>query len=338
MSLRILHLLASPVFSGPASLVLELARAQAALGHTVSVAIDRKRAGLGSEEPGAPRFAQAGLLDEGGLELSVKSTPAAAIADARRLRERALDVVHAHFSHDHLVARFANRKGRALVRSLHAPRSIRWSMPRAHAFTVPYAALLSALPHARALVLPALVGSEFAPPSDLLALRARLQLDGEPLYGMVSTFQASRRHALGLEAFAALRAHQPRARLVLLGDGELEAPLRVKAERLGITAQVTFAGYRSGAEFVDWLRALDAVWLLGLGNDFAARAAVEARACGVRVLAVEEGALGLWADQVILPEPSALVAAALEPTRRALELPVAAEVAQRVLALYAGVL
>ena len=44
--MRILHLLASPFFSGPAESVALLALAQRALGHEVSVAVDRKRPGL----------------------------------------------------------------------------------------------------------------------------------------------------------------------------------------------------------------------------------------------------------------------------------------------------
>ena len=48
--MRILHLLASPAWTGPAENIARLAVAQRALGHQVSVAVDRKREGLTSEE------------------------------------------------------------------------------------------------------------------------------------------------------------------------------------------------------------------------------------------------------------------------------------------------
>src|SRR5262249_46237812 len=101
---RILHLLSSPFWSGPAENVALLAAAQRALGHEVTVAVDRKRVQVGSEEPIVPRLLEVapGMLDEGGLELSVKSSPLASARDIALMRKRALDVVHSHFTHDHV--------------------------------------------------------------------------------------------------------------------------------------------------------------------------------------------------------------------------------------------
>ncbi|MHB8878577.1 MAG: glycosyltransferase [Myxococcaceae bacterium] len=333
--MRVLHLLASPVWSGPAENVALLAAAQRALGHVVWVAVDRKRAGLSSEEPILPRLQALGLLDEGGLELSVKSSPLGMLRDARALRRRELDVVHAHFSHDHLVARFGLPRGARLVRSIHAPRSLRWSLPRADAFTVPTEADRARLPGRTALVLPPLVGTGFVPSGDRAALRRELGVEGAPLVGMVSTFQPSRRHALGLEALALLRRDRPGARLVLAGDGALEGELRRAVGRLNLAKAVSFVGYQQGEAFVRWLQALDEVWVLGLGNDYSGRAAAQARACGVRVLAVDEGGLSGLAD-VLLQErtPQALAAASLDGRRTSRALATAEEVAREVLTLY----
>ena len=73
--MRILHLLSTPFWSGPAENVALLALAQRALGHEATVAVDRLRTRVGSEEPVIPRLQALGpgLLDEGGLQLSVKS-------------------------------------------------------------------------------------------------------------------------------------------------------------------------------------------------------------------------------------------------------------------------
>jgi L-malate glycosyltransferase len=333
--MRILHLLASPFFSGPAENVALLAQAQAALGHEVRVAVDRKRPGLSAEEPIVPRLRALGLLDGGGLELSVKSTPWALVRDLRRLRARSEDVVHAHFTHDHLLARWGQPRGSVLVRSLHAPRSLRRSLPRADAYTV-------FTPHERerlqgrcVLQLSTLVDARFVPPVDRGSLRGALGLRGEPLVGMVSTFQPSRRHALGVAAFAQLRRARPGAHLVLVGDGGLQGAVRAQVQREGLEDAVTFAGYQSGEAFVRWLQVLDEVWLLGLGNDWSGRAAAQARACGVRVVAVAEGALPTLADaEVTALEPEALVAASLSGARAQVPLRSNREAAEAVCALY----
>ncbi len=331
--MKILHLLASPFFSGPAQLVTELALAQRELGHQVSVAVDARRRETPAEELARPRLEQLGLLDRGGLELSVKSTPAQLLRDLRNLHRRELDVVHSHFTHDHLLIRLARPRGATRIRSIHAARSLRWSLPAADGYTVPVSEWLARLPeHSARTVLPPLVGAEFqrAP-----AARAALGLEGSPLIGMVSTFQPSRRHRLGIEAFARLRAKHPSARLVLVGDGRLEAPLRAQVAEAGLEQSVTFAGYQQGEAFVRWLSALDEVWILGLGNDYSARAAAQARRCGVRVVAAEEGALPDYADAVVRPlSADAVVVASLEGTRRQLEVPAPGAVAAAVLALY----
>jgi glycosyltransferase involved in cell wall biosynthesis len=336
--MRILHLLASPFFSGPAENVALLAQAQREAGHEVTVAVDRRRKDVPAEEPAVPRFRELGLLDEGSLELSVKSPPWKMWSDLRGLRKREVDVVHSHFSHDHLLARWGRPRGAVLVRSLHAPRSLRASLPAADAYTVPASQLLARLKEQgrTAQVLPALVDARFRPAEDRAALRRELGLTGAPVLGMVSTFQPSRRHAVGMEAFALYRKQRPGARFVLVGDGGLLEATRRQASELGLTDAVTFAGYQQGEAFVRWLQALDEVWVLGLGNDWSARAAAQARACGVRVVAVEEGALPDLSDaKVTAPTPEAVVEAALSGQRAPVAHPTNARIADEVLALYA---
>ncbi|MBL8952793.1 MAG: glycosyltransferase [Myxococcaceae bacterium] len=335
--MKILHTLASPVWSGPAEPVALIAAAQAALGHHVSVAIDRKRLEVSSEELALPRLQELGLLDAAGLELSVKSSPFAAWADMRRLRRISCDIVHSHFTHDHVVARWGLPRGAKLVRSIHAPRSLRVTMPRCDALTVPYEALLAQAPNVPSMVLPALVGPVFAPAADRVAARAALGLPSGPLVGMVSTLQESRRHDVAVDALAQLRAREPSAHLVVLGDGAHAATLRAHVLSVGLKDAVTFAGYQHGDDFAKWVQAFDEVWVLGLGNDWAARAAAQARRCGARIVAVDEGALSTYADAVVAPTPEAVAAAALKPDRRALTVPDPTEVARSLLELYAKV-
>lgn len=332
--MRVLHLLASPFFSGPAESLALLAEAQRALGHDVSVAVDRTRQEVAAEELAAPRLEARGLLAEVSLELSVKSSPAAVVRDLAALRRQAVDVLHCHFSHDHLLARFARAPGVRLVRSVHAPRSLRWSLPAADAFTVPTEELARRLLGRRVLVLPPLVDPAFAAPADRPALRRRLGLPEGRVVGMVSTFQRSRRHALGVEAFARLAARAPDVTLALVGDGaELEAT-RFQVDSAGLTPRVVFPGYQAGADFVAWLQALDEVWVLGLGNDYAARVAAQARQCGVRVVAVDEGGLSRFADALVAPDAEAISAASLTEPPEARPIESNESIARRVLDLY----
>ncbi len=332
--MRILHLLASPFWSGPAELVALLATAQRALGHEVSVAIDRRRDEAASEELALPRLQALGLVDDGGLELSVKAPPWSLLADARRLARRKVDVVHSHFSHDHLVARLGRPRGASLVRSIHAPRSLRRWMPRADAWTVPSLSLAGPLVGRPVMALAPLVDPAFVPPADRAALRDELGLPGTPQVGMVSTFQPSRRHSLGVKAFALLLARAPDARLVLVGDGQLMPDVRAQVRSLGLEGHVAFAGYLSGEAFVRHLQALDLVWILGLGNDFSGRAAAQARACGVRVVAVDEGALASQADALVEPTAESIVEATCVDERRFVPARTHEAIARDVLALY----
>lgn len=330
--MRIVHLLASPVFSGPAELVRELALAQRALGHEVQVAVDRTR-GARTEEPAGPRFADEGLLLDGPLELSVKSSPLAMLRDVRHLWQLAPDVLHAHFSHDHHLAALATHGATVLVRSVHAPRSFGWATPRAHVYTAPFAALTHRLRRRKVPVLehPPLAGPSYAPGSREAARQA-LGVQGAPLVGLVSSFQPSRRLDVALDAFALLRRERPGARLVLAGDGELAAALQARAAADDLRGAVTFLGYRSGPAFVEVLQAVDQVWILGLGNDFSGRAAVQAKACGALVLAVAEGALASWADGLAAPTPEAVAHAAFALVGRAVALPSPVTFAQDLMA------
>lgn len=327
--MKILHLLASPFFTGPAEAVVQLALAQRALGHQVEVAVDRKRTAHTSEELLVPRLLPTGLLSSLALELSVKSTPWALWRDGRTLSGVHVDVVHSHFSHDATLARWALPRHVTLIRSLHAQRSVRRWLPRAHGYTVPVAAWSRALLGKPVLVLPPLVGSEFVPASERIELRRKLNLPGGRLVGMVSTFQPSRRHRLGLDAFAMVRQRAPDASFIVVGDGPLESELKRHAGE-----GVHFVGYQSGQQFVQYLQALDEVWILGLGNDWSARAAAQARQCGVRVVAVDEGALSQFADAVVEPTAAAVAQAALSESTRRVSVESPDDIARRVLAFY----
>lgn len=331
-----LHLLASPFFSGPAESLAYLALAQRELGYDVSIAVDRKRTAIVAEELAVPRLAELGVLADVGLELSVKSTPLAVGRDIQRLRALRVDVLHCHFSHDHVLARWGRRAPTTLIRSIHAPRSLRGLLPTADGFTIPESAMARKLIGKRVVVLPPVIDPRFRVPNNRRGLRKSLRLPDGPLVAMISTFQASRHHEVGVEAFEQLVRRVPHAHLILTGDGELKATIVEAVERRGLTNRVHFVGYQRSESFVQYVQAVDEVWLLGLGNDFGARAAVQARSCGARVVAVDEGALARYADAVVPLDARALAEVALRNQRRVVEVSSAREVASRVEALYRG--
>lgn len=90
--------------------------------------------------------------------------------------------------------------------------------------------------------------SEFRPEPADTALLARHGLTGRFVVGYVGYFHAYEGIEALLPGFARLRAAVPDAALLLVGGGPREASLRSQAERMGIAANVIFAGEVPHAE------------------------------------------------------------------------------------------
>ena len=93
-----------------------------------------------------------------------------------------------------------------------------------------------------------------------------------------------------MRAFPAVRARLPEARLLVIGDGPFEAPLRRAAQKLGVAAAVDFLGFLPSAEKV---RRLQEAWVVvqpspkeGWGLTV-----IEAGACGTAVVAADSPGL-----------------------------------------------
>jgi glycosyltransferase involved in cell wall biosynthesis len=333
---KILHLVATPYWSGPMDNVAQLALAQRQAGHQAWIAIDTKRHEAPSEEPAMPRLERLGLKSPFALDLSTKSSPWAWMRDLQALQSVDVDVVHSHMSHDHWLARWARSTRYVLIRSIHAARGLRKFLPRADGYTVPYQGALELLSRSPARVFPSMISDTFVPSSDRPSLRRSLTWEGAPVIGMISTFQPSRRHELAIRAFQRVKEERPSARLVLMGDGVLLPAVREQVEHLGLSSSVSFEGYQTGPGFLRRLQALDEVWILGLGNDWSARAAVQARACGVRVIGVREGALLDWADVLVEIDPADVAQASLSGAMTQRTVRPAQSIADEILELYAS--
>ncbi len=299
--MRVLELLSSAWWTGPAEPVASLALALRARGHAVDVAVETAREGNLVERLGA-----LGLSGPEGLALSSKSGPLGYLRDLRRLGAlaRGYDVVHANFSHDHVLALMALRRrgGRRVVRTVHSARSLRDQAAQriAHRATDGLVAVCEA--HARTLE------ERFRiPPERILAsrgavdaaafqpggpdLRAELGVPaGAPVAGLVARIKPGRGHDDLVDAFRIVADRLPEARLVLVGRGEGEEALRVRVAHRGLQRQVVFAGYRTGAELAAAYRTLDVVVLLAEGNDGTCRALLEGMAAGRPGVAYRFGA------------------------------------------------
>lgn len=299
--MRVLELLSSAWWTGPAEPVASLALALRARGHAVDVAVETAREGNLVE-----RLRALGLTGPEGLALSSKSGPLAYLRDLRRLGAlaRGYDVLHANFSHDHVLALMALRRraGRRVVRTVHSARSLREQAAQrvAHRASDGLVAVCEA--HARALE------ERFRiPPERILAtrgavdaaifrpggpdLRAELGVAaGAPVAGLVARIKPGRGHDDLVDAFRIVADRLPDARLVLVGRGEGEEAIRVRIAHRGLQRQVVFAGYRTGPELAAAYRTLDVVVLLAEGNDGTCRALLEGMASGRPGVAYRFGA------------------------------------------------
>jgi glycosyltransferase involved in cell wall biosynthesis len=349
---RILELLSSAWWTGPAEPMASVARALVRRGHHVEVGVETARAGNLDE-----RLRGMGLPVRGDLRLSTKSGPFAYAADVRALRRAAgsFDVFHANFSHDHGLAHLAlgRRRETRLVRTVHSARSLArggiqsWVLRAADgvvAVTDAHARILAErhrVAPERILATRGAVDAELFRP-DGPDLRAELGLaPGVPVAGVVSRIKPGRRLEELVDAFRAVADRLPEARLVFVGRGEGEEELRVRIAHRGLQREVIFAGYRTGAELAAAYRTFDVKVLLAEGNDATCRALLEGMATGrpgvayrfgAPAEAIVDGETGLLADDGDVPGLADALHALLGAPRRAVALGRAAR--QRMLQLY----
>ncbi|MEE8410024.1 MAG: glycosyltransferase family 4 protein [Myxococcota bacterium] len=315
--MRILHLCSYPLYSGPLPPTLGLAMAQRALGHTVWLAYDVKRGAFNAyEEAATPWLVDKGLEPPVALTLSAKSTPIEYARDLGRLRgfmtRREVDVVHAHLSHDHgLLALAGNGHGAVTrVRTFHAARSLvrrfgqRWLTRRADGW------ILRAEEHRERLiasfgtpreltcVVPGSIDADrFTPPAAGAREKARRRL-GVPLDAHVLGHVALITDRGQFELVEAVKQMGDDAPHVLfIGRGENEDALRRTITEAGVGERTHMPGYQRGDMLLDTYAALDAAFVAQPGNDASARAALEAMACGLPVLAIRAGPLAELVDE-----------------------------------------
>jgi glycosyltransferase involved in cell wall biosynthesis len=326
---NILHLLSYHLVTGPAEPVMALIAAQRAAGHDSRLACDTVREGDLVETA-----VQAGIPVDRRFALCAKSGPILLMRDVlafkRLWREAQVDVLHSHRSHDHTLAALARpRKASvSLVRTLHAERSLTrkrdWQLRHADGLvTISGRHRLELqergiLPPDRIVAVEGAVDSQrFRPGEDGMEVRTQVGVPPDaPVAGIVARMKPDRGHQMLLQAWSSVAGKLPDARLLIAGRGELEQELRRQADQVGLEGSVIFIGYRDDLPRV--YRALDLKVLLAPGNDGTCRAALEAMASGVPVLATGRGALpeivrdGRTGRIVPAEDPGALASAILQ--------------------------
>ena len=102
--------------------------------------------------------------------------------------------------------------------------------------------------------------SVFRPGAGGQNVRKELGIDrATPLVGVIGRLEEQKGHTDLLEAWPSVLAEFPDARLLLIGDGSLRAPLETRANALGIASSVIFGGFRR-----DVPQVLDAVDVVAL--------------------------------------------------------------------------
>jgi len=298
-----LLLVSSSSRTGPAEGLISLARELRALGLDARFGADTVRPGENLGE----HLALAGVPWETQLRLSRKVKLRDVLHDVSALSRGPYDVLHAAFAHDHMVSLLASWRARnpdrRVVRAVQRRAELEpgflgrrlWALKRSDGVVVHCESyrklLLKHLQPERVACVPGSVDARIFSPGRAPDLRARWGIPTDaPLAGIVARMKPERGHRTLLQGFARALREAPDAWLVLVGRGEDEEPLRTLSRELAITDRVVFGGYLRGPGLIEAYRALDvAVWLRE-GNDGACRGVLEAMACGLPVIAGNEGA------------------------------------------------
>jgi glycosyltransferase involved in cell wall biosynthesis len=310
--LRILHLAAGNRWTGaaaPAFAEVEALRAAGVDAHYAYVGGYKLQARIGHHDFAHP------LIDRAQNPVAFLRSERAI---CRLLHQHGFDVVHAHLTYDHWLARLAVREhpGVRLARTFHARRVLR---------NDPLSRSLLAVTQHRFVVNRAfdIRGGVFTPPPidhrQFHPHGPRIPLDG-PIVTVIGKLSKNRGFEEALQTFAALR-RLTSCRLMVIGHGEHRAALENLSRDLDVASDVIWAGYHED-DLAEHYRASSLLLFTARGSDEGHRAVIEAMACGVPVATMPiEGVDALvpreWIAASFDPEALASTAATLLANRPA---------------------
>lgn len=309
--LNILHLASSHRWTGAAEPATDLAQAQQALGHGVTLACIEGQSFW-------KRASTRGLDLVGGLEFKPGANVRSFQRDIRTLRrlvtERNIDVVHCHLTHDHWLAAgalrgFSEKSGGPtrpiLVRTQHRDIVPRTDLLHRQLFRKETQLMIAVSRSGRKKMIERL-GLEpdhvawihgavdldrFNPDVDRMINRTKWKMEpSTPVAGIVARMQAHRGHMALVEAAAPVLERVPDARFLISGRGEIREQIRQAIKAHPRRSHLLPVGYRK-KDLVETYAAMDVSVLLAQGSDGTCRAMLEAMACGRPVIGVKLGAI-----------------------------------------------
>jgi glycosyltransferase involved in cell wall biosynthesis len=257
----------------------------------------------------APAFAEAAALREagvdahyayvGGYKLQAKighldfvhpiiakaQNPFSFMRSARAIEQlldhHGFDILHAHLTYDHWLARFVAGGWRTCIaRTFHSAKSTRDPFARLLLGSTDLVCVVNTSLTVRgrvpAFTPPPLDTAQFNP--DGPDVREKYGLtSGELLIASIGKLSRGRGFELVLQTYAQIRKRMTAARLMIIGHGEHRPALEAMSRELGVDP--IWAGYHED-DLADHYRAADFLLFAAKGSDEGHRAVIEAMACG----------------------------------------------------------
>lgn len=292
-SLNILHVGTALTWRGGEAQILYLARGLAGMGHSVTVATPRKSVLYDkSVEAGIGVYAFAPRS-----ELDI----VAALRLARYIRKNNIHVLHMHDAHAHTIGVMAMKFCRPLITVL--ARRVDFRVAGNFLSRVKYRApidrIIAISEGVRSVLVDCgiprekieLVYSGIQFPKEKYSPEVRREFGiapSEKIVGIVAALAPHKDHENFLAAAAVVRRAHPAVRFMVVGDGELEEPLRARARELGIDDCVIFTGFRTDVHRI--MAAFD-VFVLSSYLEGLCTSILDAMALALPIVATDAGGI-----------------------------------------------
>ena len=308
--MNILHLAAGNRWTGAAAPAFAEVEALREAGHDAHYAYV---GGYKLEAKLAPHAFAHPLIDRA-------QNPVSFVRSARAIRRlitaRQIDVVHAHLTWDHWLARFAVRgTGARIARTFHSRRTLRTDplttallRRTASVFVINDTFRDAAALQARSVTFtpPPLDRRLFVPAGENVRAQYGISPSTKVLT-VIGKLAPGRGFEDALRTFAHVRRVVPDVRLMVIGHGDHRPVLERLAADLEVASSVIWAGYHED-DLPEHYRAGDVLLFTSAGSDEGHRAVIEALGCGLPpvVFPLEgmEAILGPLAPQLIAPSGS----------------------------------
>jgi glycosyltransferase involved in cell wall biosynthesis len=235
----------------------------------------------------------------------------------RMINRHGFDVVHAHLTYDHWLARFATRDRHIrMARTFHSRRTLRtdpFTKSLAgrtdHLFVVNDSFRDAALLRGRNPIFtpPPVDTRQFRPDGD--NVRAAYGIaPGTAVVAAIGKLSPGRGFEDALRAFSFFRAAVSNSRMMIIGHGPHRPALEALTRDIGVADAVIWTGYHEH-DLAEHYRAADILLFTAAGSDEGHRAVLEAMACGVIPVSLPlpgmDALLGTLASRLIAGEKTA---------------------------------